>query len=176
MEQHKDGPAAAMLHRAQDTMAGMVGQAEAAAAARSIEGFLENAWASNLYVIGAGELALERSRSPAVREVAEMMIRDHSASQQQLQVELDRMIGNFAVPAALDGRRQGMLDHLAQASDTGFDSAYLSQQGMAHQEAITMFSAYAEHGEQQLVASYARANLPVLRQHAEHVAAVTAKR
>ena len=85
------------------------------------------------------------------------------------------MMGQFLVPAELDQRRQTMIDHLLQAPEDAFDTTYLSQQKLSHKDAITLFEAFEQRAEQQLLASYARANLPILRQHESQVnAAITA--
>lgn len=177
MEEEKQGRGTSFLDKAQDTVGGMVGTANAAIGGGSTSAFLENARIGDMYEIEASQIALARSGNPEVREVAQHIIADHTTSSHQLKSTL-RMnetidaLGDVTIPSGLDTRRATMIDHLHKASDADFDRTYIDQQTLAHQETITLFESYASRGDIASLASFARGTLPGLRQHAKMVSAV----
>src|SRR3954467_9868268 len=81
------------------------------------EGFRAMALQSDSFEIQSSQLALQRSRNPAVRSFARRMIRDHSMTWQALGVPAGTAV-------ALDARHASMLNQLASASGPAFDAAY----------------------------------------------------
>jgi putative membrane protein len=69
-----------------------------------------------------------------------------------------------------------LVDGLASTPADQFDNAYITLQAQAHQEAITLFSAYAERGDNPRLVSFARQTLPTLRRNPEHVAMIAERR
>lgn len=165
--EQKDSGLSGMVHRAEDTVGGMVGKASAKAAGSSPTMFVENAGVSDLYEIEAGRIATSKSNSPEIRQMAEKMVADHTNSMQLLSKAAAAENGQLTVPASLDSRRQGMIDHLNQAGSDDFDEVYLSQQKMAHEEAITLFESFSSKENE--LGAHARATLPILRGHNEMV-------
>src|SRR3954470_19417919 len=78
------------------------------------EGFRAMALQSDSFEISSSQLALQRSRNPAVRSFARRMIRDHSRTSQALGISADSEV-------ALDARHATMLNQLAPASGPAFD-------------------------------------------------------
>ena len=76
-------------------------------------------------------------------------------------------VGMFAPGgAALDPRKADMLNQLASARPgPGFDRMYLTMQVAAHQEAVAMFSAYAQTGSDPALRNFAAQALPGLQMH-----------
>ena len=73
-----------------------------------------------------------------------------------------------AVPsmvAMLDARHAAMLNQLAATSGRRFDALYAQMQVMAHQEAVGLFSAYAQSGGDPALVNFARQVLPTLQMH-----------
>jgi predicted outer membrane protein len=65
----------------------------------------------------------------------------------------------------VDQRRATMLNQLAAAQGRQFDALYASMQVRAHQEAVGLFSAYAQGGRDPTLASFAAQTLPALQHH-----------
>jgi putative membrane protein len=172
----KDSPLSSMIHRMEDAVGGLAGRAEASSAAHAPLDFLREAWLANLYQVEATALALNRSRSADMRALAEMLARDHAASQAQLRLEAERMMADIQPPQGLDARRQTMIEHLRDAAVDRFDATFLDQQKAAHKEALTLFDGFAnDPSNPSLLIAYAQAQLPILRQHQAqlHAAAST---
>lgn len=172
-ENHDDhGGLKKAVDKVTDTVGGMVGMASASTAgSHSANAFVMNAAIGDMYEREAARIAIERSRSPEIQRFAEQMIEDHTTSTHQLRsaLAMNETRGVEPPPEEPDQRRQGMLDHLREASDDDFDKMYLDQQQMAHQETITLFRGFAESGDNPQLRSVAAGALPGLERHLEHV-------
>ncbi|HEU5116630.1 MAG TPA: DUF4142 domain-containing protein, partial [Isosphaeraceae bacterium] len=69
------------------------------------------------------------------------------------------------VPNVLDDRHKNMIDQMGKLEGKAFEQRYLQNQVAAHQRAVRMFAAEAEHGQDPEIRDFARKQLPVLRQH-----------
>jgi predicted outer membrane protein len=69
-----------------------------------------------------------------------------------------------AVP--LDARKAAMLNQLASTSGPQFDRLYGQAQRMAHQEALAVYTAYAQNGRDPAMVQYTQSVIPHLQQHA----------
>jgi len=148
---------------------GMHGDADEAAS------FVPAAASSNSFEIRSSRLALDRTQSPPVRRFATQMIEDHTEAGRQMAAAASA--AGITPPAEpLMPRHREMLDELRASSDAAFDGRYIEMQTAAHEEAITLFSAYADGGDVPALQSFARATLPTLRQHYEHVQRLEARR
>jgi putative membrane protein len=128
-------------------------------------GFLAHAGSANQYEIDAAQLALQASTNPAVRNLANMIIADHTALGQQ--VAAAATSAGLAPPApALLPPEQAMLDQL-RAAGTGmnFDMLYQQQQISAHQQAIQLMQNYAASGDVPALQTVASAAIPVMQRH-----------
>jgi len=155
-----------VVQKMEDVAGGLLGRASAAMATDA-RTFVENASISDLYEIAAGELALTRAMSEDVRSMAKMMVQDHQASSQRLH----GLVGHdpdLVPPSVLDTRRQTMMKHLMDATET-FDSTYVDQQVMAHQEAVTLMHSYRDRGDDAALRGFAAETAPVIERHLEHM-------
>ncbi len=128
-------------------------------------GFLAHAGSANQYEIDAAQLAPQASTNPAVRNLANMIIADHTALGQQ--VAAAATSAGLAPPApALLPPEQAMLDQL-RAAGTGmnFDMLYQQQQISAHQQAIQLMQNYAASGDVPALQTVASGAIPVMQRH-----------
>jgi putative membrane protein len=130
--------------------------------------FVPTATASNTFEIESSRIALRKSRDPEVRRFANQMIRDHSRAARQM-VASARSAGIAAPPAALDSRHQTMVDQLAAAPAGQFDALYVQMQQQAHQEAVALFTAYSQGGDNPTMVAFAQETLPTLQMHYQHI-------
>ena len=128
-------------------------------------GFVTAAAISDMYEIAAAKLARDRSTNPDVKTFAARMIHDHTASSDKLQGLLSGGGINATPPGDLDERRKGLLNNLQAASPAGFDKVYVDQQVAAHQEASTLFKAYADHGDNTALKYFAAKTEPTIEDH-----------
>ena len=71
----------------------------------------------------------------------------------------------YAPNAMIDARHADMLNQLASASGSRFDRLYGRMQVAAHQEAVALFSAYAQTGTDPSLRAFAQSALPALQHH-----------
>ncbi len=134
----------------------------------SAEQFVMMASMSDLFEIESSQLALENAKSENVKEFAQQMITDHTANTQKLMQTVKATGGTMKAPEKLDEPHQEMLESLQGASDANFDAAYMDAQVMAHQQAVALFSSYAENGDNDMLQEFAQQQLPVIQMHYEH--------
>ena len=148
----------------QDAAGAAVGQVAASTTgAHDTDAFVSNASQSDMYEIAAANLAQTRSKNADVKAFAKMMVIQHTAMMNEMK-PLVTAAGKTPA-AALDQRRQGMLDNLKGATDAAFDSAYVTQQVAAHQEALTLMKGYADNGDDAGLKGGAAKAVPKIETH-----------
>lgn len=131
--------------------------------------FIRHACIANLYETEAAKIALERAQRHDVREFAQAMLADH----EKIGSELKSFIGGTnspqSPPEKLDAIHQTLIDDLYGVSNEAFDGRYITQQRLAHLEALTLFKTYHRTARDDGMRSLIGLALPVLEQHAEMV-------
>lgn len=122
--------------------------------------YVANAAAIDLYVIKASELALQRSTTAKVRDVATRLIEAHRGSSAQLSFGGRRL--NLLPGTDLQPRHRALLEQLY--SSASFDRDYALQMRVAHQEAALLHSDYAASGTSPTLSQIARALAPMMEQ------------
>jgi putative membrane protein len=168
--ENRTGTVGNLVDRAMDAVGGAIG-AVTAATATSADVFVKNAAIGDRYEIESARIALGRSSSAEVRSAAAKMIVDHAANTHHLlsALEMNETRGVAPPPQGFDTRREKMLKHLAEAPDDKFDTTYLSQQVMAHEETVTLMREYAQGGDNPQLRSLAISALPVVERHLDHM-------
>lgn len=129
--------------------------------------FVLAAASGGLFEVESSKLALERSKSDAVKQFAQMMIADHSKANDELKaIATDAKLEVPAVPAGAPAEH---LKAVQDASDADFDRTYLMHQDQAHDETLALFTAQAGATSTPELAAFAAKTLPTLKMHAEHV-------
>ncbi len=158
----------------QDAVGSMVGKASAVVT-DSTEGYVTGAAIGDMYEREAAELALQRSKSAAVKKFAAMMITDHK----QTSAELKKLIAADKIaattPTVLDSRRQGNIDNLKAAAPADFDTVYIDQQTAAHEEALTLHKSYADDGANAALKGFAAKTVLAVRNHLATIKKIDAK-
>ena len=68
----------------------------------------------------------------------------------------------------MNAEHQQKLDALRAEKTAQMDEMYKKQQIQAHQDAISLFEAYSQRGDNPTLRQWAAAKLPTLREHYEH--------
>lgn len=139
------------------------GAALAQSAETDPQAFAEMAASSDMFEIQSSELALEVSQDAEIRAFAEQMIADHTQASAQLTAAAE--IDGVTLPTSMLDKHQVELDRLQEAGEDGFDAAYLAAQAIGHEEAVTLFEAFAAEGEESALRDFAAETLPTLQQH-----------
>ncbi len=154
------------VDKVEDTVSKPVGQTSAAVmGANMVSAYVPNAARGDLYEIQAAEIALERSKNPQVKQLAEMIGTDHSDALSRLKTAVGSDAPDTAVPSELDDRRKGLIDNLRSAAPGDFDKVYADQQVAAHEEAITLHRGFGDNKDAYALAGHARTVLPKIEAH-----------
>lgn len=125
--------------------------------------FLPKAAAGNRFEIVTGQLAQERAKSDAIKELGAILVRDHTAALQQVtQVAADLGI---TLPEGLDPRQQAIVDRLRRLSGEAFDAVWLKAQLAAHRKALHLHLRAAIRGENDAIRTLGQNALPVITMH-----------
>lgn len=130
--------------------------------------FLKMVTGSNQFEIQSSQLATEKASGTGVKELADLIIADHTKAEQKLDATLEGK-GEQLAAAPPAPKQQKMLDQLKAAEGKDFEMLYLDMQAQAHMEAIGLFRTYAGSGDDQEVVGFAKETLPRLEMHLAHV-------
>ena len=121
--------------------------------------YAQMAAASDMYEIESSRLAAQKSQNQAVKQFAQMLVRDHQKSTNDLMAAVKQAQPPITVTPAMNMEQQANMQALNAVGAADFDRTYLQQQVQAHQKALTMVTGYAQGGD-----------VPALKQHASTVA------
>lgn len=119
--------------------------------------------------IAAAQTALRNSGDPRLQSIANMMIADHTAANQQLAAIAAAR--GITAPTLPDSARQGTLEIMQRMTGPAFDHAYLMQQIADHRVAITLFETEAAISADPALRAFAQNALPILQRHLQAVSA-----
>jgi putative membrane protein len=126
--------------------------------------YLQRAASIDLYMIRAGELALQRSESDSNRDYARRMIEAHRGLAAQLSMAGRRL--NLLPPNTLRPEQQGWVDQLAATTSAAqFDATYRRQQMAAHEASYRIHAAYAYGGDSPTLRMTARSAAGIEQEH-----------
>lgn len=121
--------------------------------------YVATAGSIDLFIIRSSELALSRSPTRSVREIAAMMIDAHKGTSGELSLAGRRL--NLLPSAILLPRQQAMLDQLQSAAN--FDGLYRQDQLDVHRQALLLHSSYAASGASPTLRPVAAAAVPIIQ-------------
>lgn len=124
--------------------------------------FVEEASAKGLAEIETGQLALQKSQSPEVREFAQSMIEDHKKANQELAALAQKKNLKIAKDAELMNQAKALV--LKQRDGESFDEAYANNQVAAHKQTLSLLQKAANSDDAEIKA-FAQKTLPKLQHH-----------
>lgn len=119
---------------------------------------------SDLYEINSSQVALQKSKSPAIRKFATMLIKHHQMTTAAT-MKAAAKAGLKPTPPVLDAGATASINELQTASAADFDTLYIGQQIPAHQAALDLHQSYATGGDQPALRTSAKAAVPIVKQH-----------
>ena len=130
-------------------------------------GYVQMAASSDMYEIQSSQLAASRAQNTQMRSFANMMIRDHTNTTQQLTAAASA--AGITPPMAMLPMHAQMVERLQARTGADFDREYARQQRMAHQQAVALHSNYAARGDTPALRAVASAAVPIVTQHLQVV-------
>ena len=135
--------------------------------------FIQEVGRMTIGEVTTSEMALERSETPAVRDLAQAIIDYHAKADPEF-MSAAHEIG-YDPPSSLDNARRDFVGKLDQASGPEFDRIYFAGQQMDHEQSLELFRKEAGMGADHRLRAFATENLPALERvsgQVEQVAAV----
>lgn len=127
--------------------------------------FVTQAAISDMYEVQAGKLAESKGKAAGVKSFGRHMVAAHTKTTENLKAAIKKSGLDITPPAQLDAKHQKMLDQLKAASGTDFDQIYLSQQQVAHQDALKLMQTYADSGDNDALKQAAAKTVHVVNGH-----------
>jgi len=118
-----------------------------------------------------GELAATNGMRNDVKEFGQMMVKDHTAINDDLKALAAQKDVNL--PDSLDAKHQGMVDKMAALTGSEFDDAYIKGMIKAHQKDAKAFKAESAATQDADIKNFLDKSIPVVEAHLQHVTAMT---
>lgn len=141
------------------------GQAQQAPARMSAASYVAAAANGDMFEIQAAKAALDKTKSDSVKQFAQTMINDHTASSSKLKATVEKSKVKASIPTSLDKKHADMLDKLKKASASSFDQAYLESQMAAHREMLNLHKGYSQNGDNDVLKQFAAEATTVVQKH-----------
>lgn len=119
--------------------------------------------AGGLAEVESGNLASGKAKADAVKQFAEMMVRDHKDANSKLKDLADA--AKIPLPTGLDPDHQVVRDHLDKLNDEAFDVAYIKAQIVDHQKTAQLLAWEISLGEDGEMQRLAASMLPTVLDH-----------
>jgi putative membrane protein len=132
--------------------------------------FMNDAAVGGMTEVEASKLATERATNPRVKMFAEMMVKDHSAANEELKTIARGK--NVNLPAELGGKNQDHITDLSKKKGRDFDKAYMKMMESDHKDVVDMFEKCAKNGTDPDVKTFCSQKLPTLRMHLDSAKAI----
>ena len=114
-----------------------------------------------------GRLAVQRGASDAVKQHGQQMVKEHTQANQEL-MQLAMQKG-MEVPTEMSAQNKALKDRLSALSGTSFDAAYKQAMLDSHNQAIALFQAQSQQGQDPDLKAWASKTLPNLQAHLQMV-------
>lgn len=131
--------------------------------------FINDAAMAGMTEVELGKLAQQNASSQRVKNFAEMMVRDHSAANDDLKSIAGKK--NVTLPNNI-GKHQEHKDELSKKKGLEFDKDYIKMMVDDHKDAIDDFEKIANNSTDAEVKTFASQKLPTLRKHLDSAKAI----
>jgi len=131
--------------------------------------FMNDAAKGGMAEVELGKLAQEKATNPRVKNFAEMMVRDHTAANDDLKAIARQK--NVTLPSDL-GKHKDHYNDLSKKTGADFDKAYMKMMVDDHEDDIDEFEKIANNGTDPDLKTFASQKLPTLRKHLDSAKAI----
>lgn len=114
-----------------------------------------------------GRLAVQRGSSAGVKQYGQQMVEEHTqANQELMQLAMQKQV---ELPTEMSTQNTAMIDRLSGLSGRSFDTAYKQAMIDSHNQAIALFQAQSQQGQDPELKAWATQKLPNLQAHLKMV-------
>jgi len=126
-------------------------------------GFVATAAQGGMAEVELGKLAQTKATNPAVKQLADTIVADHTQANEELKQIMAKM--NMAWPPEMSSKVQAEKEKLEKLSGAEFDKECVKMMIRDHKHDIRLFEREAKHAENPDVKNFASQALPKLRNH-----------
>ena len=135
--------------------------------------FVEDAAKGNRAEVELGKMVASKATSPAVKQFAQMMVKDHTDALNQLQKLAQSK--NITLPDGLPSDAQDLQQKLSSEQGKQFDKDYMSGMVEDHQKDVQEFQDASENLKDSDLKQWAGTMLPKLKEHLQKAQSVDSK-
>ena len=132
--------------------------------------FVMEAASGGMMEVEAGRLAEQTANNARVKSFGAMMVRDHSAANEQLRAVASSR--NMTLPDSMMKKHRDHLESLRSKTGAAFDKQYMSMMVTDHNEDVNKFQVASNNAKDTAVKGFATRTLPVLRMHKDSATAI----
>jgi putative membrane protein len=125
--------------------------------------FYKKAAQAGMAEVEAGQMAQEKATSPAVKEFAAMMVKDHTEANEKL--KKIAMAKNVELPKGAGIMNAAKEKKADMKSGASFDKDYIQQQIKAHEDTAELLQKEIESGKDPEAQAFAKETLPKVKAH-----------
>ncbi|MEG3988092.1 DUF4142 domain-containing protein [Microcoleus sp. S28C3] len=129
--------------------------------------FVMQAGQLGMLEVELGRLAVQRGSSAGVKQYGQEMVEEHTRANQEL-MQLTRQ-KDVELPADMSTQNTALMDRLSGLSGRSFDTAYKQAMIDSHNQAIALFQAQSQQGQDPDLKAWATQKLPNLQAHLQMV-------
>jgi putative membrane protein len=136
------------------------------------ESFFKDAAKAGMAEVAAGKMAESKGSSPAVKEFAAMMVKDHSAANAKL--KKIAMAKGIELPDGPGLMQKAMNEKSDLKSGDSFDKDYIKGQIKAHEDTIDLLQKEIDSGKDADAKAFATETLPTVKKHLTRINKIAA--
>jgi putative membrane protein len=129
------------------------------------EQYVGLAGSGDFFEIQSARIAQQKAQRPEVRELAGMILADHQRSAAELARTAAEARPPISASPVLSADQQAKIQALRSANGPAFDQTYLQQQVEAHEQALTLVTAYATGGDVEALRRHASSSAAPIQRH-----------
>jgi putative membrane protein len=129
------------------------------------DSFWNEAAQDGLAEINLGSLALQKSQNDEVKQLAQKVVDDHTAANNELTALAAGK--NVKLPTDVNAKQKAVYDKLNALSGDQFDMEFVKTLVKDHESAVKLFQKQADSGKDAEVKAFAAKTLPTLQSHLE---------
>ncbi|MEG4307505.1 DUF4142 domain-containing protein [Microcoleus sp. D3_18a_C4] len=129
--------------------------------------FVMQAGQLGMLEVELGRLAVQRGSSASVKQYGQEMVEEHTqANKELMQLVMQKKV---ELPTEMSTQNTALMKRLSGLSGTSFDTAYKQAMIESHNQAIALFQAQSQQGEDSDLKAWATQKLPNLQAHLQMV-------
>lgn len=122
---------------------------------------------TDLAEIEVGNMALEKSKDPKVKEIAQKLVEDHTKTSEALKQIAEAK--SLPLPQEPDSKHKAIAMKLKAESGEAFDRDFLKANSEDHHKVVAAFEKESQNGNDPEIKEFATKFLPAIKEHTKMI-------